>query len=105
MKKLVMLVFGVFAFYGVSYAEVVTTTPTAVAHHGSHVHNVDVPDAPEADERDTFGAGIGADVVVYRGDTPLLDEVTVETRYDIGREEVTVMGVVKVDLFSYLKNR
>ena len=53
-------------------------------------------------QRQPWGYGLGVDTVVYRGNSPLLDEVRVDTRYDIENRETRVFGVVKIDLFSYL---
>ena len=102
MKKLVMMLV-MLGMASPLWAETVTTSSTAVAGHGSHSHTVSIPDAEKGDS--DIKAGVGADVVVYRGNTPLLDEVRVDYRYDINNDEHSVFGVVKVDLFDYLTKR
>ena len=97
MKKLVCM-FGMLLFCMPVMAETVETSSASIPGHGSHSHFVSVP-------RDDFSYGLGADVVVYHGNNPLLDEVRVDTRYDIDNRETSVFGVVKVDLFDYLTKR
>lgn len=54
-------------------------------------------------DRQEWGYGIGADVVVYKSSNPLFSEVTIEPRYDIENRETRVFGIVRVDLFEALK--
>ena len=65
----------------------------------------EVPDAAFIDndtQRLDWGYGVGLDTVVYRSDKPYLQQVKVETRYDIENRETRVFAVAQVDLFSLL---
>jgi len=53
-------------------------------------------------QRQPWGYGVGADAIVYRSNNPLVQQVAVETRYDIENRETRVFGVVQVDIFSLL---
>ena len=57
-----------------------------------------------ADNSDRFDYGVGADVVLYNGND-VIDEVRVDTRYNIDEQETSVYGVVKVDLFGAIAGR
>src|SRR3990167_8431179 len=99
MKKLVMLVAVGLVMSIPAFAE--STGSTAVPSHGSHSHSI--PDSAFVDnntERDAFGYGIGADVVLYKPDKWGIDEVVAEARYDVGRQETTVMAVVRIDPYK-----
>ena len=103
MKKLVM--FAVMLFVSSPlWAGTVETSGTVVPNHTDpHTHTVEVSDQQDQDQ--PFGYGVGLDTVVYSGTNPLLEEVRVDTRYDIENQETRVFLVAKVDIFSYLKNR
>ena len=78
-----------------------STGSTAVPPHGSHSHSI--PDSAFVDnntERDSFGYGIGADIVLYKPAKWGIDEVVAEARYDVGRQETTVMAVVRIDPYK-----
>ena len=60
-----------------------------------HSHSVDTTTP--------FGAGIGADLVIYKTDSPLLREVVLENRYDIDNGEYRIFGVAKIDLWDAIK--
>jgi hypothetical protein len=82
------------------FAQTVTTTGTAVPNHtDKHTHSIDIPS-----NEDSFSYGVGADVVVYRSTSSLLDEVRLDGRYNVDTRETTVFAVAKVDLFDYFSN-
>lgn len=62
-----------------------------------HSHSVDTTTGS--------GIGIGADVVVYKSSNPLIEEVTIENRYDVDNQEFRIFGVVRVDLFEKLAGK
>ena len=63
----------------------------------THSHKVVVEDyEPE------FEGGAGVDVVVYKGEGLLPDEVTIEGRYDFENENGSVYVIAKYDLFERL---
>jgi len=104
MKKLVMVILGLFVFHGLSMAGEATTSSTVVGGHGSHDHKVDIPEFTDTDtQRQDWGYGVGLDTVVYSGSNPMLEEVRIDTRYDIENRETRVFAVAKVDLFSLIK--
>lgn len=49
--------------------------------------------------------GVGADIVAYRSENPLLDKVTIEVRHDIEASETRVFAVAEVDLFSIVADK
>lgn len=53
-------------------------------------------------QRQPFGYGIGADLVVYKGG--LLDEITIEPRYDIETRETRVFAVARIDLYALISS-
>ena len=56
-------------------------------------------------EHNDWGYGVGADIVVFKSNNPIFEEVTIEPRYDIENEETRVFAVVRVDLWEALQNR
>ena len=42
--------------------------------------------------------GVGVDLVIYEGNHPLLEEVTVEARFDLENEEESVFFVARVNV-------
>lgn len=96
MGKLVVLIAVGLVISVPAFAE--STGSTAIPSHGSHSHTI--PDSAFVDNntvRDEFGYGIGADVVLYKPAKYGIDEVVAEARYDVGRQETTVMAVVRID--------
>ena len=75
----------------------------AVATASAHEPLYSIPNEAFVDnntQRQEFGYGIGADVVVLKTGNPLVQEITIEPRYDIENRETRVFGVVRVDLFE-----
>lgn len=76
-----------------------------VAMAGECASCVNCPSITDTDTdttRQEWGYGVGLDTVVYRSDKAYLQQVTVETRYDIENRETRVFAVAQVDLFSLL---
>lgn len=99
MKKFTIGLF-LLAFLSASAAYAEQTSVDHFSQAGityDHSHTVDTTTS--------FGAGIGADIVIYKTDSPLLREVVIENRYDIDNSEYRVYAVAKVDLFDAIKNR
>ena len=48
-------------------------------------------------------AGVGVDAVLYQSNSPLLEEVTAEYRYDINNDEHITYAVARVNVFSAVK--
>ena len=99
MKKLIIALLLAFAISAVPAFAADTSTDhfdqAGIVY--DHSHTVDTTTG--------FGAGIGADVVVYKGTTPYIEEVVIENRYDINNDEFRVYGVVRVDLFGALTGK
>lgn len=98
MKKVAVLAI-MLSLASPAFAEVTTSGTATPSHTALHTHTVDI------DTRDEFSYGVGADVVVYRSNNSLLDEVRVDGRYNVDTRETTAFLVAKVDLYDYLTNR
>lgn len=97
MKKVALIV-ALMLVSTLAYAE---STGTTLWHKHS------IPDeafdlGPDTQRQD-FGYGVGADVVVFKSGSNWIEEVTIEPRYDIELRETRVFGVVRVDLWDALK--
>lgn len=98
MKKLMMIVALMLVSVS-AYAENTGTT---------FFHNHTIPDSAFVDkdtQRQDFGYGVGADVVVFKSGSNWIEEITVEPRYDIELRETRVFGVVRVDLWDALTDK
>lgn len=103
MKKLLLLAVMAFMASPV-FAQTVTTSPTNVPGHGSHSHTVNIPDDKDTDTtRQDWGYGVKSEVVVYESPTAWVDEVRVDTSYDIENRETRVFAVVKTNLWQALQ--
>lgn len=96
MKKVALIV-ALMLVSTLAYAE---STGTTLWHKHS------IPDeafdlGPDTQRQD-FGYGVGADVVVFQSSNPLFESVEVQGRYDIELRETRVFGVVKVNLWEAL---
>ena len=95
MKKLVML-----------FALLLLAVPAFASYQSCPTPGVPSETYTDNDtQRQKWGYGIGADVVVYKTDSPYLTEVTVEPRYDIENRETRVFAVAKVDLWKALTGK
>lgn len=97
MKKIALLAL-MLAISMPALASVTTTGTATPSHTALHTHDVDI------ETRDAFSYGVGADVVVYRSTSSLLDEVRLDGRYNVDTRETTAFLVAKVDLFDYFTN-
>lgn len=98
MKKVIML--ALMLVSTPALAQTVTTSGTATPSHSAlHSHEVNV------DTDTDMSYGIGADVVVYSGSHPLLEEVRIDSRWDVNNSDGSVYAVAKVNLFEYLSNK
>ena len=97
MKKVALLAL-MLGMVSPAFAEVTTSGTATPSHTALHTHTVDI------DTRDAFSYGVGADVVVYRSTSSLLDEVRIDGRYNVDTRETTAFLVAKVDLFDYFTN-
>ena len=74
-------------------------------------HSHSIPNSAFTDEvgtdfntqRQEFGYGVGADVVVYKSPSKWLDAVEVQGRYDVALRETRVFAVAKIDLWDAIK--
>ena len=93
----VIMMFSFMAFLLAGNAIAATYTTTTTSHHK---HKVTIPDQTFVDtdtQRQAWGAGVGADLVVYRG-TGYLDQIKIENRYDIENREYRGFVVGQIDL-------
>lgn len=83
------------AFAGESYSHCVSSCEPSV------VNNTNV--TVESREYDPFTYGVGVDTVVYKSGSPWIEEVRVDTRYNVEYSEWSAFAVAKVDLWDVIK--